>query len=220
MNRFYSIPAILQWLIALILMVIFFFLFGTWKNASEVSWLIYLLLPLILSAGQFLMTPFAKLCGLYNYLSPMLLRIGNSKKKVDLHFGTPFDHLMVMRGISPGVKYKNKMLEYFLEGMLEIIDQIEQGKIPETAKIRGSSYFFSDRTSDLLGLEMSKTGWFEVLNLYANYFDLTWMYSLTHGRLRWPNMQNIKTGTVLASDLVKRKEKIQKIHAYLKKKTS
>jgi hypothetical protein len=177
-----------------------------------------ILLPLIILAPtlvQFFAAPIAKLVGVHTYLSPMLFVSNASDKKFEIHNGTPFDYLMVMTNIRPGVRFRNQMLSYFLDGLLGIVDKIEANELSESVIIQGNSYFFNVRTARKLGFELSETSVAVRINLLINYFDLTWMYSLSRGRLSFPKIKDVQTGEITGACLVMNKEKLTRLNAFL-----
>lgn len=95
--------------------------------------------------------PLFKLTGIYTYYSPMLLGYMANKAQIDLHSGGSFDYLWVMRKFRTRVESRNALLCYHLEGLLQIIYQIEGGLIPKTVILSGTSYFFNERTLARLG---------------------------------------------------------------------
>jgi len=157
-----------------------------------------------------------KLTGVYKYLSPMLLVYAPNQKRYDLHNGTSFDYLFISRENISGLKWQNELLLYYIDGILEIINEIEDNKISESIQLRGSSYFFSARTAEKFGFESTKTGIFEKLNILINYLDLIWMYSLSKGRIFFPNIADIRTATTTGKKLKEKKQELLKMKEHLK----
>jgi hypothetical protein len=218
MNDFYKLHKLFQWPVALLLLVIGFTPLLTLIEFSHKEPLFYFFFILYIPLAQFTFTPFFKLIGVYRYYSPMLLGYMANDKQIDLHSGTTFDYLWVMRKVKPGIEMRNRILMYQLEGLLNIIQQIESNKIPQTVNIIGTSYFFSDRTLKKLGFEIVKPSLFYRLNILVNFIDLTYLYSLSKGRFTIPNLLSVKKASISGDKLVENKNNIEEILSLLSTK--
>lgn len=215
MNKFYELHIALQWGIAILLSLIIVLILGFWIDATSDNLLNWLLVFLVVPLFQFMGTPLFRLLGMYTYLSPMLLVYGANEKQYDLHNGTSFDYLMLMRGVKPGLEWQRRLLRYYLEGLLKIVEKLEREELPASIEVRGSSYFFSESTAKRLGFELKETGGMEKFNIIINYLDLLWMYSLAHGRWRWPNLQSVKTASISGENLLLAKTDLERLYRYL-----
>jgi hypothetical protein len=218
MNDFYKLHKLFQWPVALLLLVIGFTPLLTLIEIGHKEPLFYLVFILYVPLAQFTFTPFFKLIGVYRYYSPMLLGYMANDKQIDLHNGTTFDYLWVMRKVKPGIEMRNRVLMYQLEGMQNIIQQIESNIIPQTVTIIGTSYFFSNRTLKKLGFEIVKPSLFYRLNILVNFIDLTCLYSLSKGRFTIPNLLSVKKASISGKKIVENKKNIEEILMILNKK--
>jgi len=142
MNRFYQMNKTIQWIIALALFCLAILVLYYWFELMKLSvFSLFLVFP-VTSLFQFLFAPILTLLGIYKYLSPMLLVYAANQKRYDLHNGTSFDYLFLFTNKKSGRKWQQQMLKYYLDGLLEIIKELEDGDIPKSIEIRGSSYFF------------------------------------------------------------------------------
>ena len=141
----------------------------------------------------------------------MLLVYNPNKKLYDLHNGTSFDYVLLMRKVKAGSAAKKLILSYYLEGLLQIIQEIKTGDLPDSLVISGSSYFFSERTAEKLGFTIQKADSMVHFNSAFNILDLTWMYSYAHGRFRFPRLSDIKKANITGVDLLKQEAYIHRL---------
>ena len=220
MNDFYKQPKLLQWIEALFLLLTGFLpaLYIIEQGYSQP--LFYILFILYIPVGQFAFTPFFKLIGIYTYYSPMLLGYMANDSQIDLHSGGSFNYLFVMRKYKTGIEMRNRILMYHLEGLLYLIQQIENNRIPKTVNITGTSYFFKDRTLNKMGFEIVKPSLFYRINLFVNFIDLIWMYSIAQGRFSIPKLWNTKKASITGIKLLENKNQMEELYRILKTKTS
>ena len=220
MNDFYKQPKLFQWVEAILLLLIGLLpaLVIIEKGYSQP--LFYLLFLIYVPIVQFAATPFFTLLGIYKYYSPMLLGYMANDNQIDLHSGGSFDYLFVMRKYKSGIEMRNRLLIFHLEGLIYIIRQIENNSISEKVNIVGTSYFFNNRTLHKMGFEVENPSLFYRLNLIANFIDLSWMYSLSKGKLSIPKIWNAKNAKISGAKLIEKKKMIEELYEKLKRKTT
>ncbi len=87
MNSFYKQPISIQWIEAILLLVIGFYPALYVIEMAYFQPLFYLTFFIYLPFLQFSATPFFKLTGIYKYYSPMLLGYMPNDIQIDLHSG-------------------------------------------------------------------------------------------------------------------------------------
>ena len=218
MNDFYKLPKALQWVLALFLLIAGFFPAVVLIELGYEYPIAYLLFFVYIPIGQFSFTPFFTLLGVYRYYSPMLLGYMSSNTQVDLHSGGSFDYLFVMRNYKSGVEMRNRLLLFQLEGLKKIIQLIEDKAVPESVNIVGTSYFFSDRTAKKIGFELIDPSLFYRINLFANFLDLVWMYSLSQGKWTIPKVWKAKKVQITGQKLLENKGQLEVLYEKLSSK--
>ena len=218
MNHFYKQPKILVWIESIVLLVIGFVLGILLVVKGNDNAMYYLGFFLYVPVSQFLFTPIYKLTGGYTYYSPMLLGYMSNDTQIDLHSGTSFDHLFVLRKYPSGTPLRNRILLYHLEGLLQLIQLLEEQRIPESVNIVGTSYFFNDRTLLKLGFQIEKASLFYRINLLINGIDLFWMYSLSQGKFAIPTLWDAKKASIQGNQLVQSKPKLHALYQHLQAK--
>ena len=220
MNEFYKQATILQWIEAISLLIIGFLPAMAIIELGYSQPLIYLLFIIYIPIGQFSSTPFFKLIGIYRYYSPMLLGYMANDRQIDLHSGGSFDYLFVMRKYKAGIEMRNRLMIFHLDGLVNLIHLIENKSIPETVNIVGTSYFFNDRTLRKMGFEIVNPSLFYRLNLFANFIDILWMYSLSKGKLSIPKLWNAKKASIMGTQLIEYKNQIEELYHKMKLKAT
>ena len=216
MNDFYKQPKALVWIESILFLLAGFFLAVLIIEKGYDQPLYYLAFVLYVPISQFLYTPLFTLTGGYTYYSPMLLGYMANEKQIDLHSGTSFDHLFVLRNCKPGIELRNRLLAYHLEGLLYLISLIENKQIPESVTLVGTSYFFNDRTLQKLGFQIEKASTFYRANLFLNFIDLFWMYSLSRGKVSMPALWKAKKARIQGAALVAQKVNLEVLYGRLK----
>ncbi len=215
MNDFYKLPKTWQWIISLAFLLLGLFVAILIIEKGYSNPFIYTAFVLYVPISQFLYTPLFRLTGGYTYYSPMLLGYMVNDQQIDLHSGTGFDHLLVLRKLKPGIELRNKILHYHVEGLLNIISMIEKKQIPETVSVVGTSYFFSDRTLNKLGFQIEKASLYYRANLFINFIDLFWIYSLSRGKISIPAVWDAKKAMITGNKLVAQKKQLELLYARL-----
>ncbi|MBE1301169.1 MAG: hypothetical protein GJ680_14835 [Alteromonadaceae bacterium] len=221
MINFYNQNITAQWMLAVLMLMVpllfVLFLLNIFREYTITACFLALFVP---SLVQFFVAPFAKLTGHHQYLSSMLLFYSVGNKKYALPNGTSFDYLMHMRNVKPGFNFNKRLLVFYIDGLLRLVDKIEANEIEEASVFQGSSYFFNERTAKRLGFNSENTNRFLKIHFCINFIDLTWMYSLSQGRLSFPNITKIQTISISATTLALNKEKILKLRLSLTKSRS
>lgn len=217
-HAFYAQNKTVQWIVAIGMLLLMLTIIGFWTALVFEYFLLWASIFLVVPFIQFLATPSFTLFGVYRYVSPMLLMYMPTAERVDLHNGTSFDYLFALRKIKGGKPLRHTILRYYIRGLLEIVRRVETGAIPETATIRGTSYFFSSRTVSSFGFETKKAPSAERLNIVMNYLDLLWMYSIAHGKLTFPKLKRIQTAEIKGAKLVEQKEHLERMLTMLNRK--
>lgn len=109
---------------------------------------------------------------------------------------------------------------YQLEGLINLINLIEHKSIPETVRIVGTSYFFKSRTLNKLGFDIENPSLFYRINLFVNFIDLFWMYSLSQGKRSIPKIWYVKKAKINGLKLTESKKAIEALYEKMKLKTT
>lgn len=219
-NRFYTLAIPLQWVLSILILAVGFYPALLILELAYDAPLAYLLFLFYIPLGQFAIAPLLSLSGIYYYYSPLLLGYIPSSERIELHSGTSFDYLFVMTRFKPGIQCRTAILYFHIQGLLQIINLLEKKVIPESIQIEGSSYFFNHKSLLRLGFSIASASRFHQVNLFVNFIDIIWMYSLAMGRFKIPPIWKIQKAKIDGHGLLKQKEKLQQLSASLEKRLS
>lgn len=218
MNNFYNQAKVLVWIESILFLLIGIVVGILIIEKGYTQPLIYLSFIFYIPISQFLFTPIYKLTGGYTYYSPMLLGYMANDKQIDLHSGTSFDYLFVLRKYKLGTVLRTRILMYHLDGLLKLIHLIENKQLPGSVNIIGTSYFFSERRLNSLGFKIEKATLFYRINLFINFIDLFWMYSLSKGKIAIPAVWDAKKASINGQTLLLQKTKLEGLYQKLEAK--
>lgn len=207
MKRFYELPKLVQWVIAIILFVV---------GVAAIMPIIakpytLLLVPIIAPIFNFASVPFFRLIGLYKYLNPYVLSTVQTHKQYDLHNIFTFDYFVNFKWSDRGLFVQKTLLNSYFKALITIIERIETKQLSPEVKIVGHSYFFNDRTAEKLGFKVSKASIFWTINSILQFIELTYLYSFSKGKIEMPKFWKVKKAEITGSELVTKKKVLEEL---------
>ncbi len=157
--------------------------------------------------------PFLKKSGRLIYYSPLFLAEQPKNGLVEIHGGTLFDYCFVLDRNMSGKQRTDFIIHQYLNGLLLFI---EEHKDHKQMKVRGTSYIMNERTAEKFGFKIVKTGTLQSIMLIYNYFNILISNSIAKNKLSFPNLRRTKTFEADMSQLLERKEYIEKLNEALK----
>jgi len=216
-RKFHSLPEFIQWIQASILGLSGFYLsFSVISSANTELFLFsaFLLKPFI----HFCMAPLLKLTGFFRYYSPMLLTVKTGNCKMEIHNGNMFDYFSKMKWKQKGREAREKIMTYYLTGLLQITEDIELGKLSVKTSLTGVSYFFSEKTVKKMGFSFARVNLFHKILFIFDYINLFVMYSFSKGKFAFPSVFKLKKVKISAKKLLDSKARIIELLVLLKKR--
>jgi hypothetical protein len=227
MRSFYNQPLLIQWTVALFLLGIAAMLVGmaTWGSAvllglrvdspSQLGLALLVALVLFLQAWLlvlgFLATPFLRLAGVLCYYSPFLIVARVRDGQLGLHGALPFDYLLLFRWCDRGRPAVSRILLWYVEGLMRLARETEQGQIAGDTQIAATSYIFSSRAMQRLGFRTESGSRFALGGIVT--FPTQFLtYSFARGRCSLPPVQRACKATITASELCSKLVYLQRLH--------
>ena len=174
-----------------------------------------LIFPITLSIiAPFFDMPSLKKSGRMIYYSPLFIVEKPKNGRIKIHGGTLFDYYFVIDKKMNGRQRTNFIIQQYLEGLLHLIEKYENDK---KIKIRGTSYIINKRTAEKMGFEIIETDYLQKIILIYNYFNILISNSIAKNKLSFPKINRTKTFEADVSQLLERKEYIEKLNQSLKR---
>lgn len=164
-------------------------------------------LPFWMTLANFLTAPLFQLLHVYTYYSPLLLAERRRGGRLALHGGTLFDYVKHMRWADRGRTATRRVLVFYLQGLLALIAEIEEGRLSGDVVISATSFFFSARHAQRFGFTAEEKR-LQALGGVLVYPTLVLTYSYTKGHLAFPNLSHTVSAHIRGAELVAQKELI------------
>lgn len=162
---------------------------------------------------HFLTTPLLKKCKIYKYYTPLFLIVPYSPNKYEIHLGTSWDFFKL-----PKINTK-VYIDYLVEGLLKLIDDIENCKIKSNAIFKGNTYYFKPKTMERFGFHSRKLKPIEFIMFLLSYLEMTLLHSIANKRPTFVSFKNLCISTISAQELQQQKAEILKFVSAKKSET-
>ncbi|MGB2087162.1 MAG: hypothetical protein ACPHVL_00860 [Psychroflexus salarius] len=159
--------------------------------------------------------PSLKKSGKMQYYSSLFIAESPKNNIIKIHGGTLFDYYFVIDWNMTGKQRTNYVIRQYLIGLLSLIETHENNP---SMKIQGTSYVINKRTAQKIGFQVIETNVLQKVILSYNYFNILISNSLAKNRLAFPKINNTKSFEAEISQLLKRKDYINKLIESLKNK--
>ena len=151
---------------------------------------------------RYITTPIFRKTGLYKYYSPMFFTLKYMPNVYELHFGTSWDFLKLQN------KNPKVLLKYLSEGLYNLCNDIESGKIGSNKILKGYIYYFKESTTERFGFHTRHLNFFEIIMFSLNYLELCLLKSIAAKKLSYIPFKNIRIHYCRAEELLIFKSKI------------
>ncbi|WP_417367223.1 hypothetical protein [Flavobacterium beibuense] len=206
-NRILAVIATLS-----ITIIVFSIIISIYSGIYLIGFLIFAITLSIVS--PFFDIPSLKKSGRINYYSSLFLTEKPKNGVVKIHGGTLFDYYFVIDRKMNGKQRTDFIIQQYLEGLLSFI---EEHKNDNQIKIHGTSYIINERTAEKIGFKSVETDVLQKVILTYNYFNLLISNSIAKKKLAFPNLSKTKTFEAEISQLIERKEYIERLNKSLKR---
>jgi hypothetical protein len=230
MKGWHERSQIVQWLVALTLLVIFATLFAIpalWIVAAlgmdhgnpvhlglVVLLQLIVLLPFWMLMANVFFTPLLRIVGALRYHSPYLVVTRGGNGSLILHGASLFDYLLLFRWSERGPLAVRKILIWYVEGFLALAREVEEGRIPGCTVISATSYIFSASVARRYGFHVEQGARFSLGGLLTFPTQLV-TYSFARGRWALPPISRAKRATITGAALSSQIARLQRLRERL-----
>jgi hypothetical protein len=226
MKRMHARPKLIQWTVALVLLIVFVALFtmavlvtasvlglqpdNPAQLAVALAIQLGVLLPLWMMAAIFFLAPVLRLVGALRYYSPYLIVTRSRGGGLDLHGATLFDYLLLFQWSERGRPAVRKILIWYVEGLLALVREIEKGDLPDNIVLSATSYIFSKSIARRYGFHVETGSRFSVGG-FLTYPTQLITYSFAKGRWAFPPILRARRATIPGAALAAQSARLQRL---------
>jgi hypothetical protein len=149
---------------------------------------------------QYITTPLLRKTGYYTYFSPLFFIMPINKKTYEIHLGTSWDFFRLNK------KKPTVFLILLLEGLINLIDSVENKKISPNTVFKAKIHFFKKETLERFGFQVKKFNTFEYLLFIFQYIELFLLKLLVQKSFNPPDIRKVVKVSFSASELVEKKD--------------
>jgi len=226
MKRLHARSKLIQWTVALVLLIVFIALLSIALLATAsvlglqadnpvqlavaLAIQFVVLLPLWMMAAIFFFAPLLRLVGALRYYSPYLIVTRSSGGRVDLHGATLFDYLLLFHWSERGRPAVRKILAWYVEGLLSLVREIEKGDLPDNTVLSATSYIFSESIARRYGFHVETASRFSVGG-FLTYPTQLITYSFAKGIWAFPPILRARRATISGAALAAQSARLQRL---------
>lgn len=140
----------------------------------------------------------------------MLFLMPVSPTIFEFHLGTSWDFFKAKK-LSAKI-----MLLFLTEGLINICNDIEYGRLKKIIKLKGNTYYFNPESVTKYGFKYRNMNVFETIMFYINYVELCILYSLYLNKISFIPVKKVKIIFITSDELLKNKNNYLKIYYKLK----
>lgn len=158
----------------------------------------------------FIIVPIIKKSRLIRVYNPFFI-IREKRKYLEIHLGFAHNHLF------NNSSSRRKVLYFLTSGLLNLIDEIEAGKIEIEKLIQGNPYFFKSSNFESFDFKSRELRCFEKIRFYLNYFELSLLKSFVNKKIDFVKVDKLRIVYTDARTLLKSKNKILSLYHRIKR---